>query len=183
MAQIKGFALRGLLKYVKTVRPGGIPAVLAKLPPSVAPTFKNPIVASVWYPYESFAALLDTIDRELGRGDLALMSEIGRRSALEDSGTVFRILATIASVETIIKRSPIFWQKYCDTGRIDPLDVGHGIFRVALKEFPGISKAQCNVICGWIEGMAKATGAKNVTVKQTGCVHRGDPFCLYEGTY
>lgn len=184
MAQIKGFAIRGLLKFSKNAGlAGGIPAVIAALPADVAPHFKSQVVSSGWYPYRVFSELLRAIDRTLGRGDLGMMFDLGLRSGKEDSGTVFKIIATIASVETIIKRSPIFWQKYCDTGRIEVLKVEKGYMRVALKDFPDIDEAQCTLITGWIQGMAEATGAKGIQLKQVRCVHRKDPWCEYEGTW
>jgi len=184
MAQIKGFAIRGMLKFVKTSGyPGGIPAILSQLSPGAAAFFKTPINSSAWYPYGVFGELLRAIDRKIGKGDLTIMPEVGRRTGQEDSGTIFKIIATIASVETIIKRSPIFWQKYCDTGVIDPIDVRPGYFRVALKNFPDIDEAQCNLILGWIDGLGRTAGAKGIAVKQSKCVHRGDPWCEYEGTW
>lgn len=185
MARIKGFAIRGLLRYVKTSsRPGGIPAVLARLPAPFAEHFKSQVNSSAWYPYEVFGALLRSVDATLGKGDLALVREIGLRSAVEDSGTIFKIIATIASVETIVRRSPIFWQKYCDTGLIDVIEVEKGHFRVALKDFPGIDEAHCRLITGWIEGMAQAAASsKTLALEQVRCVHRRDPWCEYEGRW
>jgi hypothetical protein len=49
--QIKGFAIRGLLRYVKeSGHPGGIPAVLERLPPEVASRFATKVLSSRWYP-------------------------------------------------------------------------------------------------------------------------------------
>ncbi len=184
MAQIKGFAIRGILKYVKSKGvAGGIPTVLAKLPADVAPSFKAPISSSSWYPYRAFSQLLRAVDSTIGKGDLALMPEIGRRSAQEDAGTIFKIITTIASVETIIGRSPIFWQRYSDTGLMVTLENTAGKFRSALKDFPEIDEAHCAVILGWIQGMGAASGAKTLTVKQARCVRRRDPWCEFEGTW
>lgn len=46
-----------------------------------------------------------------------------------------------------------------------------------LRNFPTVSPAQCPVITGWISSIGEAAGAKNVVVKQTRCVHRGEPWC------
>lgn len=184
MTQIKGFAIRGLLKHVKlSGLPGGIPAMLADLPAEVRPAFDKPIVNSGWYPYRAFTELLRAIDRRLGRGDLSSVEELGRRSAKDDLGNVFKIFASMLSVETVIRRSPIFWQKYCDTGAIECLEVVNNTFRCALKNVPDIDEAQCRLITGWIRGIGEATGAKSIEVKQVKCVHRGDPWCEYAGKW
>ena len=64
---IKGFAIRGLLRYVKeSDYPGGISALLEHLEPAAAPHFATKILSSRWYPYEAFLGLLHTIDARLG---------------------------------------------------------------------------------------------------------------------
>ena len=70
MAEIKGFAIRGLLKYVKeSGYLGGIPAMLNELPADISAQFKEPILGSRWYPYNQFIALLTTLKKELGPGE------------------------------------------------------------------------------------------------------------------
>ena len=184
MTQIKGFAIRGLLKYIKTSgHPGGIPAVVATLPAEIKTVYDKPIINSSWYPYRAFTTLLRAVDKQLGKGDLALMEEIGRRSGKEDLGSVFKVFAAVFSIETIIKRSPIFWQKYCDTGAIEVIEMGDHTFRCALKGVPDVDQAQCNLIAGWIKGIGEATGAKAIEVKQIKCLHRGHPWCEYEARW
>ncbi len=184
MTQIKGFAIRGLLKYIKNSgHPGGIAAVVATLPAEIKPVYDKSIINSSWYPYRAFTTLLRAVDRQLGKGDLSLMEEIGRKSGQEDLGSVFKVFAAVLSTETIIRRSPIFWQKYCDTGAIECLDVGDHVFHCALKGVPDMDQAQCNLIAGWIRGIGEATGAKSVEVKQIKCLHKGYAWCEYEGRW
>src|SRR5512140_800605 len=101
MAQVKGQAIRGLLKSVKESG-WSIPAVLAAVPEAQRAAFAKPIVVSAWYPYEAFGSLLHTVDRMHGRGDLALCRELGRIAAIRDLGTTFRIISTITSVEFVL---------------------------------------------------------------------------------
>ena len=190
MAQIKGFALRGLLKQIKGAGlPGGIPALLQKLPPGEAATFARPIGNGAWYPYAAFAALLRAMEQTMGKGDSAFMASIGYRSGREDSGTVFKVIAAIASAETILKRGAIFWGQYCDTGTfimenvVTATAATPGAGRAMLKNFPAVDPAHCALITGWIRGIGEAAGAKNVAALQTRCVHRGDPWCEYEAKW
>ncbi len=78
MANVKGFAIRGLLKYIKNARgSGSIAEILAQLPEEDRKHFAQPINASLWYPYSLFIHLLRAIDAKLGDGDLALCRHIG----------------------------------------------------------------------------------------------------------
>ena len=61
MTQVKGFAIRGILKTLKESG-WSIPETLTSLPEAERQPFARPIVASSWYPYSSFAALCRTTD-------------------------------------------------------------------------------------------------------------------------
>jgi predicted hydrocarbon binding protein len=182
--RIKGFAIRGLLKYVKeSGHPGGIPAVLAKLEPDAATHFGTKILSSNWYPYEAFLALLHAVDRELGEGDQALMPAIGEFSGRQDAGSIFRFVAAMSSVEAIVRRSDFLWQRYCDNGRFDVPELERGRLRLALTDFPHIDLAHCSLIAGWICGIGLAVGARRPQIEQVCCVHRGDERCEFAGTW
>ena len=184
MAKIKGFAIRGLLRYVKESGfPGGIPAALAELPPSTAEAFQRRILHASWYPYAAYGDLLAVVDRVLGRGDLSLMPEIGRFAARGDAGAGFKVVAFFTSVETLLRRSSLFWERYCDTGSFETTDVQAGSGIGMLKDFPDVAPSHCHLLTGWIDGMARVAGAKTVAVEKTLCVHRGDRWCEYRGTW
>ena len=181
---IKGFAIRGLLKYVKESRyPGGIPALLERLEPAARAHFRTKILSSNWYPYEAFLALLGAIDRELGDGDQALMPAIGEFSGRQDAGSIFRFVAALSSIEAIIRRADFLWQRYCDQGRFEVVDLEPGRLHLALADFPHIEHAHCSLIAGWIRGIGLAVGAERPRIEQVRCVHRGDPRCEFAGVW
>ena len=180
--RIKGFAVRGLLKYVKeSGHPGGIPALLETLELADAAHFRTKILSSNWYPYEAFLALLHAIDRELGGGDLALMPAIGEFSGRQDAGSIFRFVAAMSSVEAIVRRSDFLWQRYCDNGRFEVAELEPSRLRLALADFPHIDLAHCSLISGWIRGIGLAVGARRPRIEQVRCVHRGDERCEFAG--
>jgi predicted hydrocarbon binding protein len=182
--QIKGFAVRGLLKYVKeSGHPGGIPALLAGLDPAAMRHFENKILSSNWYPYEAFVGLLHAIDAELGQGDRAVMPSIGEFSGRQDAGSIFRFVAALSSIESIVQRADFLWQRYCTRGRFEVVELEPGRLRLALDEFPEIDRAHCALIAGWIRGLGEAVGAHQANFEQTSCVHRGDGRCEFAGTW
>lgn len=182
MSRIKGFAIRGLLKSLKESG-GTIPAVLAALPPGARAAFDQPIVASAWYPYETFAALGQAIVQVHGTGDPAVVRDFGRRAAARDLGTTFRIISAITSLEFFLNRLQILWSKYTDAGRMQLAELEANRFLVRLEDFPHIDLTHCVSTEGWIEGMGTAMGARGMQARQTRCVHRGDPLCEFEGSW
>ena len=176
MPRIKGSLLLGALKFVKHAQvPGGIPAVLATLPPEQRATFAAPLLASEWYPYGAYRELLRAIDRTAGRGDLAIMATLGRFAARQDLAGVFKIISVLASIPRILQSSSIFWSRYCDAGAFEIVDLAadHGTGRIT--GFPDIAAEHEAMLVGWIEGMGLAAGAKTATVELARSVPRGDP--------
>jgi hypothetical protein len=180
---VKGFALRGLLRSIKD-NGWAIPAVIAAVPEAQRATFAKAIVVSAWYPYGAFVALTHALERLHGEGpDFALSRRIGRESAARDLGTTFRIISAMASVDFLLKRGQVFWEKYCDRGRM-VLAAPHALSFVArMEDFPEVDPAHCRLIEGWLEGLGEALGAVDMACRQTRCVNRGDPVCEYLGEW
>jgi predicted hydrocarbon binding protein len=182
MTQIKGFAIRGVLKSVKESG-GSIPALIAALPPADRAAFDRPIVTSDWYPYSAFVALVRAVVRVQGQGDLAHARELGRKAAERDLGTTFRIISAIASLRFLLERGQVFWSKYCDTGRMVLDGSEEKAIKARLEAFPEIDEAHCALVEGWLEGLGTALGADGMTTRQLSCVRRGDPACTFEGRW
>jgi hypothetical protein len=180
MAKIKGFGLRGLLKFAKEkgVAPGDI---VRKLPEAIRPIFAEPIMHGDFYPYEAFGALLEVVDAELGKGDGAFVREFGQFAARQDVGGIFRIVSFITSPETAVKRAGVFWSRYCDTGKLVTEEARAGAFRVAMENFPGIHPLHCRLLEGWIVGLGEVWGVKEIRSEQIECVHRGGTRCVFAG--
>ena len=181
MPKIKGFAIRGLLRYLKEHRPGVTPQVLARLTPEAREAFDRPIVSSNMYPYRSFAELLREVDREVGIGDLSQCEDVGDFAARQDINGVFKMMISVFSPKTIVERSGIFWSRYSDTGKMVGLRSESNDTALVLEGFPEIDEAHCYLMKGWIRRWALMTNAKTVTVAHTVCVHRGGKVCQWEG--
>jgi hypothetical protein len=185
MAQIKGTAVRGLLKHAKESYPGGIDAVLATLAAPTRALFDQRILASSWCPYPAYTGLLAALaDRHReGRERATYLHELGRWAAAQDAGTTFKIVSMFASVETMLQRASLFWSRHCDTGVFETTDVQKGSGAGVLREFPDVHPLHCTLLGGWIEGMGEAAGARRATTTKVKCVHRGDRWCEYRGVW
>ena len=182
MARIKGFGLRGALKFAKE---RGIDPreLVAGLPEGPRAAFDQPIHHGDWYPYEAYAALLAEIDRRLGGPEGDVMREMGRDAARQDAGGMFRIVTFIVSPETAAARSGIFWERYYDTGKLVAEETRRGYLRVHIEGFPEISPLHCRLLSGWIEGLGAVWGARNTAIREIACARRGSPRCVFEGTW
>jgi hypothetical protein len=182
LSQVKGVAIRGLLKSVKE-RGWPVGDVVAGLPEPARASFVRSIVASTWYPYPVLTGLLETIERLHGEGGFALTRAFGARAAQRDLGTTFKIITAIASLEFFLKRAQVFWAQYCDTGQLLLERYSADGFVLRLDGFPAIHPGHCTLIEGWLEGIAIALGAEGDQCRQTLCVQRGDPRCEFTSTW
>src|SRR5688572_16427862 len=107
MANIKGFAVRGLLKYASEKKPGSVPDIINALPPDLAAPFAQMIVPASMYPYAMFTALVRAIDKSLGRGDLSLCEDIGEFAARQDIENMFKVMSRVVDAKTIYERAQI----------------------------------------------------------------------------
>jgi predicted hydrocarbon binding protein len=153
MAQIRGFAIRGLFRYAKVRGVAGT-AIVAKLPADIKPAFETQILHSELYPYRAFSDVLRVIDRALGAGDGKLARDVGREAAKEDIKGVFQVAALLASPEKAVTGFP----------DIDPL---HCLLIEGWNE----------------GGLDAIWRTKNVKVWQKECVHAGGTRCVFEGSW
>ncbi|MDX1631365.1 MAG: hypothetical protein R3234_05870 [Thermoanaerobaculia bacterium] len=180
MTRIKGTALRGALKFIKTSGfPGGIPGALERLPTPVRQVFDQTILAGEWYPYESYAELLGVIREGHGLDPEPAMEAVGRFAARQDVTGVFKVISVLASVRRILQGASHFWSRYCDTGSFDIVEIEEGFGIGEIRDFPDIAEAHEQVLVGWIEGIGLAAKARDVDVTRTASVHRGDDYTEY----
>ena len=181
MTQIKGAAVRGLLKFVKSSKlPGGIERVTTELPNHVLPVFERQILTGDWYPYEAYAELLDVMTRIHGNGDDRFVETLGRYAARQDLGGIFKVITVLASIPRILETASHLWGRYCDTGTFDIVSIeeGKGVGRIT--DFPNITRNHSILLNGWIEGVGLAAGAKTANVSLMRAVYLGDDHCAYQ---
>ncbi len=133
-----------------------------------------------WYPLAPFGRLLHVMDAELGKGDLTLVTERGEWTATRDFHTLRKVFLKLVTIPWIIQKAATLWPQFHDTGRweVRSLSPDHAV--AELHDLGVVDEAICASIRGWIIGLAKLSGTKNVNVRQTTCRAKGDVACVYE---
>lgn len=184
MAQIRGTALRGTLRFVNRADyPGGAPALLRQLSPPLQQVFYQRISSSGWYPYEAYHELLMAVDQLIGQGDLSLMRHLGHFNASQDAESILEVVTSLGGLEAVVPRGGFFWRRLCDTGDIAVASPAERRVRIAITGFPDISPAHCRLIPGWLEALGWAMGEPTTSVQTSACVHHGDPVCEFVGRW
>lgn len=183
MPNIKGFAIRGVLKYLKETHPDRRQQVFDRLLPETRKALERPVMASQMYPYAAFIDLVRSVDQVAGKGDLSLCEAMGDFAARNDITGIFKVMVSILTPRLMLQRGHMIWTKYCDTGRfVTEKSVGNE-FALRLLEFPQIDLAHCRLILGWLRRWALLTGISEVVVRHPVCAARNGAFCEFEGSW
>jgi uncharacterized protein (TIGR02265 family) len=184
LAQVKGTAVQSSLRYVRE-RFGepALEAVVAALPESDRRSLGHGVLASSWYPMETFLRFMQEAERQLGSREKDLVRMMGRASCEYGVTGVYRVFFKVGSPEFIISRAARVFSSYYDSGELRIAESGP---RRAVAELDGLEGGApqfCERIFGWMQRTLEMAGAKNLRSAHTSCVHRGDPVCRFEGDW
>ena len=176
---VKGTALRARLRYVEE-RAGvdGYRRFVDALSPDTRAVVDARVLASGWYPFAAFIEICEVIDRQLGKGDLALCHQLGRYGCDANLPTLYKIFFRMADVRYIIRRAAAAWRVNYDEGSMTVLSEGDGVVSLRM-EVPRPHRAHCLSVRGWMVRAGELSGAKDVRVEET-CRLLGQPHCQFE---
>ncbi len=127
------------------------------------------------YPFEYLMMLFKAIESTYGKDVLLACS----RAAAHKTGIVGFFVRWAGSPELILRKAGEYWGKFYDFGRLEGelLEDGHGIAR---GYYLSPDPLFCEVLTHYFRGIFDNIRVKNLEVKHTKCVHRGDDHCEWE---
>ncbi len=181
MARIKGTAM---LNAVKFLRANFKQQALQLLPPAMHKYLETRILASNWYPEEENLALIRVLARLLAENVKDVGDDVyafmGRFVARADFSSFYANLIRPGEPEETLRRAPIAWRMYHDTGSFQVSVQGPGRARLELSDYGLPSAEMCSLLRGFHEQMIAMAGAQEVSSKQIACRSRGDRTCVWE---
>lgn len=188
MAQVKGVAILGLIKFIKGTMKDTLPRIIKALPPETKKYLDQHIMFAQWYPYSVYTDLIKTVDRVDGKGDLSSCIELGRLAAKNDLASVYKVFANYSDPKMLLTSSMNMWTSYYDSGKLDvdisSVDVVKDAEMVlTIKDFPDIDIAHVKNVQGWMEEFLNMYKLKNITSHITKCQCHGDPMTEIRFTY
>lgn len=178
---------RGILAYdvafwiAERFGPEGAARVMENLTPETRAMFTNP-VPNAWYPVELMAELYSVLDETFTPQDPEALISLGRFMAHHGVRGFIKFLVSLISVKPIIWRISSLWRYYHEGGSVEvPILIDDGKHHegiLAVKDYDA-GGAWCKILEGYIEVLVASTGATNVKVKKTSCIHSGDKICSW----
>lgn len=174
---VKGSPVRSLQKYLEEhLTPAQRQTVFDALPSDFAARFARPILPTETIPVH----MLNRVTEEGARATGQPLEEFGRQVGREASGDavkgIYRFFALVLTPPALLSKASAMWKSLYNRGEMRVENQTEGSARIRLLDFPS-EPAMCFRLEGWVEGMAKLTGAKTIHVKKTKCYAEGADCC------
>lgn len=180
-SQVKGSAITARIKWVRDHHgETGVRALKEQLRPESRAILDARVMPHAWVPFELFVDLCETIDRLHGRGDLALVKDLGRFAARANLPTLYRIFYVLGSPEFILGRASRLWDVHYDSGRLETtfaIKDGRRGGTLRIVDFATPHRVHCLSVLGWAEQSVELSGGKGVEGSELSCRAKGDAKC------
>jgi hypothetical protein len=178
---VRGVLLKARVQWVlKNKGEEGLARVRAILPAETAEAMiGRELVSASWYPLQHLVELNVAIDKVHGKGDFALIEELGAYACESNIPTIYRLFFAVGTITYIIKKATAAWRVSYDEGNLELLVTEDHLVRFRMVgDFPR-HRAHCLGLKGWIGKAAELSGARELEVKES-CRCFGDPECEFE---
>lgn len=140
-----------------------VAAAFKKLPDGVRERFEQ-ITPLTWVPVAALGVAIDQIAREANVDATAMLDAATRRATERTIKTVWRLMLRLTSDEALLARTPLYYAKSRNVGRLAGRVVAPGRAELVLSEWPGVSARHARALGISIETVVKLAGRKGVTM-------------------
>jgi hypothetical protein len=180
MPNVKGSALASRLLWVRLNQgESGIQRLGAATSPALAEVVTGGAVMARWYDFDLFVGLNLAIDRVFGKGDLALIKQLGRHGADANLRTIYRLFYKVGTVKWIMARAARLWGMHYDAGRLLVTQAPGKEVELRIDGFPTPHRAHCLSVQGWAERSVELSGGRDVALDELSCRAAGGDQCRF----
>jgi hypothetical protein len=157
-----GTSVLDLLKaYQEIVGHEVVAAAKRKLPAADRAVIEATVAVS-WVPVAILGRFIDQIAAEANLEAESLLDQAVRLATKTTFKTVWRLMLRLTSDEAILARTPLFWSKSRNVGRLSARIVASGRAEVSLTGWPGVSKRQLRTLAVSMTTLVELCGRRNV---------------------
>jgi predicted hydrocarbon binding protein len=156
-------------------------SVLAALPQDVRTVFSAGLSPGVWISFECVNALVEAIDRKLGRDDLHLIADCGRAVAEGTAERLHEPGQPFPPPELLLAEMPRYLSSMFRGIQCRVRSIGRGYGRIELDELAHpASLTLCVTVLGVLDRTLGRFGAREVEVNLLNCRYLGDDENLFD---
>jgi hypothetical protein len=186
LAEVRGRAFLGLIRCAKDARGEELfDRIAADAGPEAAHVFATRIHVTDWYPYAAYAGFLASLEHHLGDGESDFFRKLGRVAGQRDLGSLFRVYASLAVAERLIRACEKIWPSYYrHAGRMEAITWEPLSTTVRIFDFPGMAARHCRLMEGWMIATMEAIGCRVADdARESACMSTGAPHHEFQCTW
>ena len=175
-----------LVDHVRMIRSAKDPRLLDPLPREDREIIASRVMASSWYPYETYVRTLDVIFREIGGSNPEVARDMGRFMASRLLAGPYSMYVKVGDPQSTLLGFQIIWKNFFNFGTVrlapdasTPPDAGRRVFNGTIDGFPDMSKPLCFIVQGFLDKTLEMCGAPGRFIEELTCAASGDPACSY----
>jgi hypothetical protein len=184
MPNVKGSAIESRVLWVRLHHgEDGVRKLCEVLSPEARAIVRQPPHKATWYPFPVFVELNEKIDKVFGKGDLSIVTELGRHGADANLTTVYRLFYMAGTPKWILDRASRLWDLHYDSGRLVLTRYPGNEIEARIVGFATPHITHCLSVFGWCQRSLELSGARDVDAAEIKCRTRGDAECVFHVTW
>lgn len=183
MARTKGAAVINRITILKEHYGEDVyEEILEKMKPENREQLSNMLFSS-WYDANLFMDLNICTAKTLGKKHPDISVKIGELTADSSLKGIYSSKLKENNVAETLKRVPSIWNAFHDGGEFN-IEVKEGNrVEMTVRGYPLPHEEFCANLLGWSRRLLELSGGRQVEVKHTKCVCKGDNECLFVSTW
>ena len=171
----KGVNFQGLMRSLgELYGPDAVSECAKLLPAELGDALRyGQLVMIGWYPVKWYAELHSSIDRTLGGGP-EVARRLARHAALRDFTTLYRLIVSLLSPETVAAHAHRLMGLYFRGGTAERLEVRPGLARVRFSGWKGFTGLIWEDVMGGTEAVLIACKAQNPRSRALGSLETAE---------
>lgn len=140
-----------------------VAAALEKMPGDEREQFAR-LTPLSWVPVAVLGRLIDQIALEAGVDPESMVDAATRRATERTFKTVWRLMLRVTSDEALLARTPLFYSKSRNVGRLSGRVVARGQAELILSDWPGVSARHVRALGVSVATVVELAGRQGVKV-------------------
>ncbi|RME25870.1 MAG: hypothetical protein D6806_07140 [Deltaproteobacteria bacterium] len=178
--RVKGAILLAHLDWARqNIGSDAVELIAERIPGELSPQLTEGVLASQWIP---FSLLIET-DRAIaalcGKTQSATFRLLGRHSAKLNLTTTYRAFLR-TDIEKFLKHEALQRKQFVDFGEATVEKKEDRHFAITISRTRTFSPVFCESAVGYYEAACELLGARDVIVRHTACLCRGEDTCVFD---
>jgi hypothetical protein len=177
MAQVKGTAMVGLVRFLRKERERAVGLV----PTELRHYLENRIVESRWYPEHDLIPLVRVCAELAGGNPEETLQSFGRVTAQSHlDGGIYSHLVADGDPRSVGFKAVALWSSQHDSGELRLEIEEDGLASLRVEGYSHPSHEMCLILTGYFEEFFRVSKLPNPRIKKRQCTSEGDPHCEWE---